>query len=107
MRHRLANPEAIGEGVISPLAVAGRALLLIRQQGVLHCLENRCGHFGLPLADGSLRPGVILCRQHGISFSLASGAVVNRPWENCDPVRVFPVLEGGGEALIDLSCLEK
>ncbi|MBF0256385.1 MAG: Rieske 2Fe-2S domain-containing protein [Gammaproteobacteria bacterium] len=96
---RVANPASIGEGELQVLA---EGLLLLRYQGQLHCIENKCGHFGVPLADGELRDGAIVCRHHGISFCLSSGEVVNRPWENCDRLRVYPVSESADAALIDL-----
>ena len=95
---RVDQPASIAEGTLQLLA---EGLLLLRHQGRLYCVENKCGHFGVPLADGEVRDGTIVCRQHGISFSLASGDVVNRPWENCDRIRVYPVTETAEEALID------
>jgi nitrite reductase/ring-hydroxylating ferredoxin subunit len=97
--YRQDNPGQIGEGEVQLLT---NGLLLVRHQGRLHCIENKCGHFGVPLADGRVVDGTIVCRQHGISFSLASGEVVNRPWENCDKVRVYPVVETDTEAVISV-----
>jgi nitrite reductase/ring-hydroxylating ferredoxin subunit len=96
---RVDAPASIAEGEIRLLA---QGPLLLRHQGRLYCIQNQCGHFGLPLLDGELRDGAIICRHHGISFSLSSGEVVNRPWENCDKVKVYPVSEGTTEALIEL-----
>lgn len=84
------------------MQILAEGLLLLRHQGRLYCVENKCGHFGVPLNDGAVRDGAIVCRHHGISFSLATGEVLNRPWENCDRVRVYPVLEGADEAIIEL-----
>jgi nitrite reductase/ring-hydroxylating ferredoxin subunit len=93
------DPASIGEGEIRVLA---EGPLLIRHQGKLHCIDNKCGHFGVPMADGVLQDGTIACRQHGISFSLVSGEVINRPWENCDGLRIHTVVESDHEALIEL-----
>ncbi len=96
---RLENPAGIGEGELHPLA---EGLLVTRYQGQLYCLENKCGHFGVPLDDGEVVDGTVVCRMHGISFSLASGEVINRPWENCDRVQVYPVTETAEGALIEI-----
>lgn len=64
-------------------------LLLIQLQQELFLIENRCGHFEAPLEDGRLIEKTIACIHHGISFDLRTGEIANRPWETCDPIKVF------------------
>lgn len=99
---RFPDATAVEEGGLRPCEGGGKRLLLIRQQGRLHCVENHCGHFGAPLATGRLREGAIECGVHGIAFSLESGEVVNRPWERCRPIQVFAVREEEGAAVVEL-----
>jgi len=66
-----------------------RSLLLIIFKGKYHIIENKCGHFGMPLLNGRLRDNEIVCAEHGISFDLETGNVVNRPYENCEPIKVY------------------
>lgn len=68
-----------------------RTFLLIAHQGKYHVIENKCGHFGVPLSDGKIRENEIVCAEHGISFDLDTGEVVNRPYENCDPLKVLAI----------------
>lgn len=78
---------------IHELTINNINLLLIHHNDQFHLIENKCGHFGLPLSDGLLKDEEIICSQHGISFSLLTGEVVNRPYENCDMIRVFKIIE--------------
>jgi nitrite reductase/ring-hydroxylating ferredoxin subunit len=68
-----------------------KSYLLVIQNGKPHLLENKCGHFGVSMAKGYLEDQSIVCPEHGISFDLNTGQVVNRPFENCDPIKVVPV----------------
>ena len=71
-------------------------LLLIYFNDHIYLLENKCGHFGIPLEEGEIEHSqgndIIICKEHGISFNLSTGMVVNRPWENCDPLSVLEVV---------------
>ncbi|MCW8930370.1 MAG: Rieske 2Fe-2S domain-containing protein [Gammaproteobacteria bacterium] len=74
---------------LGPSAVRKESLLLVVHQGQYHVIENKCGHFGVPLLNGELSGNEIICTEHGISFDLDSGNIVNRPYENCDPIKTF------------------
>lgn len=76
------------EGIF-PLVLDGKDLLIVHHDQTYYVIENKCGHFGIPLADGELKGKEIICSGHGISFNLQTGNVVNRPYENCDPVKTY------------------
>lgn len=97
------DADLIGEGEIRAFKVEERSLLLIRHQGSLYCIDNRCGHFGAPLATGSVVDGAIRCSLHQIAFSLNSGEVVTETNNQCSAIAVYPVEEREGEAVIDLA----
>lgn len=82
------NTESIHELTINDIN-----LLLIYDNNKFHLIENKCGHFGLSLSHGEIKGEEIICSHHGISFSLLTGKVVNRPYENCDMIRVFKLVE--------------
>lgn len=77
-----------------------QSLLLVMNKGKPHLLENKCGHFGVPLANGRLSGNEIVCAEHGISFDLTTGAIVNRPYENCDPVKVLGFKQINGQIFL-------
>lgn len=74
---------------IYKITLDNQSLLLIIQKDMVHLIENKCGHFGVPLECGKLHENEIICPEHGISFDLDTGQIVNRPYENCDAIKVF------------------
>ncbi|MBF0263999.1 MAG: Rieske 2Fe-2S domain-containing protein [Gammaproteobacteria bacterium] len=93
MFYPLISVDELIDGEIKTFDVEGFNFLLIKFENDIHLIENKCGHFGVALADGSLRIdkaiASIVCPEHGISFSLATGEVVNRPYENCTPINIY------------------
>lgn len=103
MFYPLLSEEELHEGLLLPKAAADKKLLIIRHQSKTYIIENKCGHFGIPLDTGHLEEGTIVCRQHGISFDLNSGEISNRPYENCDSVKTFDVVIKDGFVGVELS----
>jgi len=58
---------------MTPVAVAGREVLVVYQGGVFFALEDRCTHDNGILHDGELLQGAVKCGRHGAKFDLASG----------------------------------
>lgn len=111
----LLDSTQLVNGLCQVFTINNTEVLLIHFEDNTYIIANKCGHFGVGLHDGHIgkegeRPA-ISCSQHGISFDLISGEVINRPWENCDPVTVFKVHQLDGkigilatpEVLLDLS----
>jgi nitrite reductase/ring-hydroxylating ferredoxin subunit/uncharacterized membrane protein len=74
---------------------AGRAnLFLVRLDGEICAIENRCSHRGGPLADGEMEGGCVRCPWHGSRFDLATGEVVNGPATVNQPVYQARVQDG-------------
>jgi nitrite reductase/ring-hydroxylating ferredoxin subunit len=70
--------------------------LLIKHQGQYFCVEDKCGHFGVPLANGKVKDGKIYCSVHNISFDLLNGQVRDSMGENCEPIAVIELIEKDG-----------
>jgi nitrite reductase/ring-hydroxylating ferredoxin subunit len=66
----------VKEGV--PLAVYPRGLnvLLVRVDGAVHAIANRCAHMACPLEGGRLEGHVLTCPCHDWGFDVRSGAFV-------------------------------
>ena len=70
----VADDSKVKEGV--PLAVYPRGvnILLVRVDGVVHAMANKCAHMACPLEGGRLERYVITCPCHDWSFDVRSGA---------------------------------
>ncbi len=90
--YALEKAENINDNYKKAFEIGANKLLLIQNNGQLYLIENRCGHFGIPLETGKLEDGTIVCSQHSISFSLTTGEIVNRPYENADPIKIHAII---------------
>ncbi|MDR3418884.1 MAG: Rieske 2Fe-2S domain-containing protein [Nevskia sp.] len=72
-RVKLADSAEVREGAVHAVKAEGRSILLSRVGGKVCAVENRCPHFGLPLARGKVADGTIRCPFHGSRFDLCSG----------------------------------
>lgn len=94
---RLADFEAVDRRVVS---AGGRPVLLLRDEGALYAVDNRCPHMGFPLDRGSARDCILTCHWHHARFDLASGGTFDL-W--ADDVRAYPVDLRDGEVWIDIA----
>ncbi len=72
-----------------PVEIYSQQFLVISENGKIYVIQNKCGHFEMPMEEGEVENGTIICPHHGISFDLITGEIANRPWENCYPIKVF------------------
>lgn len=96
------NRNALSDGLIKPVKIGDFSLLLIVADGKAHLIENKCGHFGVPLDTGEVKNNTIVCAQHGIAFDLETGENANRPWEDCEKVTIYTLVERGDELGIEI-----
>lgn len=76
-------------------AVAGETpVMLVRRDGAIRALHNRCSHRGGPLADGVVESDRVTCPWHGTAFSLEDGSVLDGPAAYPQPV--FDAREADG-----------
>ncbi|MGJ8687402.1 MAG: Rieske (2Fe-2S) protein [Spongiibacteraceae bacterium] len=76
----VAKIDEIEEGVLLRKDIGPVVVLLTKIAGVLHAVENRCPHLGLPIAKGKVCDGAVTCPWHGSKFDLATGE--NIDWTN-------------------------
>ena len=81
--------DQLSDGDKIPFTVDGINILLIKINQKIHIIENRCGHFGVPLVTGTLDDNSIICSQHFAKFDLLSGKVMNDSVEQCDEIAVY------------------
>lgn len=76
-------------------ALAGeREMLIVKRNGVIHALANRCSHRGGPLSDGELKGDCIVCPWHDTHFRLEDGSVEQGPSTYAQPVYEARVQDG-------------
>jgi len=83
------------EGRPRCVVVGDRPVLLLRQNGRLHALADRCNHRSGPLHEGEVGDGTITCPLHGSRFRLEDGSVERGPATYIQPV--FETRVSGGE----------
>jgi nitrite reductase/ring-hydroxylating ferredoxin subunit/uncharacterized membrane protein len=57
----------------------GLGVLLVRRQGRVYALADRCSHRGCSLHEGELHGETVTCPCHGSTFRLADGSIVKGP----------------------------
>lgn len=90
----VAAAEEVAEGSHAVVRAGEVEVLLVREDGELVALANRCSHAGWPLAPGKFASGCVTCPMHGSVFQLRDGSVVRGP--AASPQRVFQVRENEG-----------
>ncbi len=68
------------------VTVADTPVLLVRHDGTIRALGNRCTHRGAPLDEGEVLDGCVECPWHGSRFALVDGAVARGPATRPAPV---------------------
>lgn len=80
------------------LVVAGRnEIMLLRKDGRMYALANRCTHRGGPLYKGKIEDGCVVCPWHLSTFSLDDGAIVRGPASAPQPAYDVRVADGNIE----------
>lgn len=69
-------------------------VLLVRHEGEVHAIADRCSHRGGPLHEGELVDGCIQCPWHGSRFLLSDGATARGPASRPQPAYETRVVEG-------------
>jgi nitrite reductase/ring-hydroxylating ferredoxin subunit/uncharacterized membrane protein len=68
----------LAEGKLTGAEAGGTGVLLVRKDGRIHAMADRCSHRGCPLHEGELDGNEIVCRCHGSRFGL-DGSLVGGP----------------------------
>jgi nitrite reductase/ring-hydroxylating ferredoxin subunit/uncharacterized membrane protein len=67
------------EGESRYAEVEGTGLVVVRWEGEVHALSNRCAHRGGPLDEGEIENGCVVCPLHGSVYRLSDGGVERGP----------------------------
>lgn len=91
------------EGGVNIVSAKGLSILLIKEDGEIYAVSNRCAHMGCALGGGSLKDRTIQCPCHDWRFDLRTGEFLNAreikipvyPWRIVEG-KIFINIEEGG-----------
>ncbi|MEM9283868.1 MAG: non-heme iron oxygenase ferredoxin subunit [Verrucomicrobiota bacterium] len=89
------------EGQCLPVTLEGHPIALIRHDGSIYALEDRCPHADATIAMGLIDNGCIACPWHFAEFNLATGAVLSGP--ATEGIPTYPVHEENGMVYVALN----
>ncbi|MDP6116786.1 MAG: Rieske 2Fe-2S domain-containing protein [Planctomycetota bacterium] len=89
----LGELPGIPEGTMRSVEVDGQNLVLVRSEGTLYALKDRCPHQNEALSNGELCGGVLTCARHKWQFNVADGSCAGT---GKGDVESIPVREEGG-----------
>jgi nitrite reductase/ring-hydroxylating ferredoxin subunit len=92
------DESVLGDGRLHAAELDGRTVLLVRHQGEVHALNDRCSHRGGALHEGELVDGCVECPLHGSRFRLTDGSVERGP--SAYPQPVYDVRVQGGRVAV-------
>lgn len=96
----VASLADVPENGLKTVQVDGSNLVLVRRDGRVYALEDRCSHEEFPLSAGEVTGDQITCALHGARFDLASGTPKALP--AVLPVRTFECRVEGDEVQVRL-----
>jgi len=73
------DEKELQEGKMKRLSIEGTPLLLIKQQGKIFAIDNRCPHQGCAFSGGTLDGLVLVCPCHEWRFNLETGEYEEEP----------------------------
>lgn len=88
------------EGELRGVSVAKVPIVLANVEGTIYALHDECSHEDLPLSDGELEDGELVCIYHGARFECSTGRNTGLPAVR--PVRSYPVEVRDGEVFVDV-----
>jgi nitrite reductase/ring-hydroxylating ferredoxin subunit/uncharacterized membrane protein len=89
---------SLAEGKPQKANVNGTDIVLLKQNGEIYALGDKCSHLAGPLSEGEVKEGTIQCPWHGSRFCLKDGSVVDGPATNPQPI--LDVKVEGGQVLV-------
>ena len=96
--------DELKEGEFDATTLCGEPILLRREAGQVHALEDRCCHRGVPLSKKPycFKEGTVTCWYHGYTYGLGDGELKTIIGSPDDPlignasIKTYPVTEAAG-----------
>jgi nitrite reductase/ring-hydroxylating ferredoxin subunit/uncharacterized membrane protein len=87
---------AEGDITASPIVAdaGGVPVLLVRHDGTIRAIADRCTHRGGPLHEGEMSDGCVVCPWHGSSFHVDDGSIERGPATRPQPAFEVQISDG-------------
>jgi 3-phenylpropionate/trans-cinnamate dioxygenase ferredoxin subunit len=86
---KVAKTSDIPAGTVKSFIVENQLIAIFNLNNNYYALRDQCSHMDLPLSDGQLEDGVVVCAYHGAEFDIKTGDVLCMP--AVEPVESFEV----------------
>lgn len=90
----VADEAAVKESEPLLVTSSGVEIMLIRDQGTLYALLDRCAHQGGPLHEGRIDDGCVICPWHSSRYRLSDGVAMSGPTAHPQPAPQVRVHDG-------------
>lgn len=88
------DESALAEGQPKRVELDGIPILLLKKQGQVLALADKCSHLGGPLSEGSIEGDTVVCPWHGSRFCLRDGSVIDGPATSPQPAFDVDIKDG-------------
>ena len=86
---KVAKISDIPAGTVRSFIVENEIVAIFNLNNNYYALKDQCSHMDLPLSDGLLEDGVVVCAYHGAEFDIKTGEALCLP--AVEPVEAFEV----------------
>lgn len=103
---RVTGTDELLEGQMKSFPVNGTKVLLVKTNGSIYAVDNKCPHIGKPLDRGKLDGCVLECAFHHARFDLRTGNNVGDAKifflkMRCKPAKTYAVKVEGNDILVE------
>ncbi len=93
------DEKELQEGKMKPIRAQGIPVLVIKQNGKVYVIDDRCPHMGCRFSGGALDGDMVVCPCHDWRFSLETGECS----EHTDYfLKTYPFKVEGGKIWVNL-----
>jgi 3-phenylpropionate/trans-cinnamate dioxygenase ferredoxin subunit len=89
----------VRDGAYVPVYPKGLGVLLVRVEGELHAVANKCAHMACPLEGGSLKGAILTCPCHDWRFDVRTGQFMDAPELS---IATYPTRVEDGKVLVQI-----
>jgi len=91
-RYEAASVDDVPTGEMISVSLGSAQVLIANVDGKFYALDDLCPHLAVPLSQGSIANGCVVCPGHGSQFALADGKTVK--WIGKKPGLLSNLLSG-------------